>query len=250
MIAPEWARWLIAAAMAVVVGYHVVHGARRWRRARRTVPLSDLWHATMGAGMGLMALGAVGHGPSWWLLVFAVGVAVLAGRALDRYVVGGIAEAARDLRRVVAAAAMCWMLAAPSSMMAAPPAASAAPAASGAAPGDGSGGGSAGGSAGGSVPAAGAHEHSMSGMGAPGAGTASGADPTVLLLLVRGVTVLLLVAVLVLAVRSAWRVLRRWLPDRPGAFGALCSPALGPASRQGCQLAMHVTAALMLAAMM
>ena len=253
MIAPVWARWLLGVAMLIVTGYHLVRIVRRYRGAHRTArvadlwhaaPVADLWHAAMAAGMGLMALGVVGHGAGWWLLMFGIGAAVLAGRALDRYVVGGVLFAAHDLRQLVAGVAMCWMLGAPVSMAAA---AGAAPDA-GARTGD---------TVQPVVAVDGGLPHSMAGM-VPGPG--SSADPAVLTILLRGATVLMLAAVLALAVWSCWMMLRlrlpsHWLPGRrraPGEVVGAVSPSgrtCAPACCQGCQAAMHVTAALMLVAM-
>jgi hypothetical protein len=240
MAVPVWLRWLLGAAMAAVAVYHLRRAYRRDGPGfRRPLPASDLWHAAMAACMGLMVFGVTGRGAGWWLLAFAVPAAVVAWRALDRYVVDGVMGAAHELRELVAGVAMCWMLAAPLLMTApmaeAMPGAVTKPAGSSTVV-----------EAARASVLAGGHVH---GMGAMAAGPGSGVDPDMVGAVLRSVTAVLLVAVLALASRAAWMALRhRPAPARSGI--AIC-PAreMRPASWQGCQLAMHVTAAVMLVAM-
>ncbi len=225
----SWGWWPALAAMTVVVGYHLARGARGWLGGGPARPLSDLWHAAMAAGMALMIVGVTGSGAGWWLLGFAIPVAVLAWRSLDRYVVGGVAAAGHELRQLAAGVAMCWMLAVP--MVMTMPAGPAVPVAVE-------------GAVGGALAG---HGHQMAGMATGGIG--SGIDPVVLAVLVRFVTAVMLLVVALLAARTCLALLRRWRAGRAGAAGMPSRSASAPASWQGCQLAMHVTAGLMLAAM-
>jgi hypothetical protein len=220
MVGPEWLRWILVVAMVAATGYHLARGFRAWRSMRGPLPLTDLWHAFMGVGMALMALGLTHRDAAWWLLAFAIPTLLFAGRGLDRYVVGGLGPAAHDLRRVVVGLAMCWMLAAPMAMTM--------PAGSGDV---------------GDV----ARPAALPGPG-HGMGTMPSADPAVVAGLLGSVTVLLLVAVAALAVRSTRMMLQ---PGRVVVGGAPVPArrSAEPASWHGCQAAMQVATAVMLATM-
>ena len=95
------------------------------------------------------------------------------------------------------------------------------------------------------------HPHRM---GAMTGGAVTIASPMIVAGLLGSVTVLLLVAVVALAARSGRTTVRAYLahagriqalPRRPRS-----GSGSGPAARHGCQTAMHVIAAVMLAAML
>ncbi len=106
----DWLRWLIAAAMAGVVLFHVVR--LRSRSHRRD---ADLTHAAMGVVMSVMLIGVLAPSDSRRLaLAFAAPLLWFVWRGMYGYVMDGVRALGPPIRLVVGCAAMVYMLAVPS----------------------------------------------------------------------------------------------------------------------------------------